>query len=169
MWTCRTLRGAQRATGGQQLGGGDWKDAACICLPAPVLAAWPAHRHAPLLAVGMTLPTCATRRRTTFFAACWPAGELGALLLSRTIRTIQGCCASTSSHLAAHWPMPSAINYPCAPPPCRSVNDMTEAERRERQAAIQATMLGGSGGGGVSRADFLYALERSNPSCRWGG
>ncbi|PRW20821.1 katanin p60 ATPase-containing subunit A1-like [Chlorella sorokiniana] len=47
----------------------------------------------------------------------------------------------------------------------RSVNDMTEAERRERQAAIQATMLGGSGGGGVSRADFLYALERSNPSC----
>ncbi|KAI7846285.1 hypothetical protein COHA_000213 [Chlorella ohadii] len=47
----------------------------------------------------------------------------------------------------------------------RSVNDMSEAERRERQAAIQATMLGGSGGGGVSRIDFLYALERSNPSC----
>jgi len=45
---------------------------------------------------------------------------------------------------------------------------MSEAERRERQAAIQATMLGGSGGGGVSRIDFLYALERSNPSCRWG-
>lgn len=54
-------------------------------------------------------------------------------------------------------------------PATRSVNDMSEAERRERQAAIQATMLGGSGGGGVSRADFLYALERSNPSCRWGG
>lgn len=52
---------------------------------------------------------------------------------------------------------------------CRSVNDMSEAERRERQAAIQAIMLGGGGGGGgVTRADFLYALERSNPSCRWG-
>lgn len=47
---------------------------------------------------------------------------------------------------------------------------MTEAERRERQAAIQAIMLGGGGGGGgVTRADFLYALERSNPSCRWDG
>ncbi len=46
---------------------------------------------------------------------------------------------------------------------------MSEAERRERQAAIQATMLGGSGGGGVSRIDFLYALEHSNPSCRWVG
>lgn len=31
----------------------------------------------PHLAVATTLPTCATRRRTTFFAACWPAGVLG--------------------------------------------------------------------------------------------